>query len=252
MSPQYAAENSILGQEPTTNGLVPSEVEGFELEEEIGDVSLDKHESAFDDTDDRDDDFVEADCIGHDLGQDGGDDEVSSSTGATVAGLNIIPDGIDQVQFMDCTIRYAHRVSEIVEALSSEFELYGQKVKDREIDFANDLFHFRFWVYAHRLPKAEVKKRLIAATPPVVQWLLGHKQIHSADIRQYATEINKEHKGIRGCYGNFARYKKTTQEADYVGSSVDLWRRCREHARHIKKPGKGKLPKHYRVLSQSG
>lgn len=151
-----------------------------------------------------------------------------------------------------CRIRYGHRVSEIVEALSSELELHGQKVSNKQYDSAKDLFHFRFGVYASRLPKVLVKERLIAATPPVVQWLLGHKQIRSEKIRQFATAITKEHKGIRGCYGNFATHETDQQEADYVGSSKDVYQRCTTHARGIKKPGNGKLPKHYRVLSESG
>lgn len=86
----------ILGQEPAST-QTPVDVD----QDEFGGVLLDNDPLAFNDADDRDDDFVEADCIGHDLDQEDEETPSSSYSGATVASLNSIPTGIDQAEFCE-------------------------------------------------------------------------------------------------------------------------------------------------------
>ncbi|KAL2414750.1 hypothetical protein ABEF95_004142 [Exophiala dermatitidis] len=59
----------------------------------------------------------------------------------------------------------------------------------------------------------------------------------------------------RGCYGDFGHNMETGEEADYVGSSVDVRGRTNQHDRIIQKKAvavEESLPKHYRVLRGRG
>ena len=93
---------------------------------------------------------------------------------------------------------------------------YRQKVIDRKINLAEDVFDIRFWVHAHRLPINLLVEKIVAATPPVVQWLLGRGHIDSALLRKYAPRISEAMNGMRGCYGDFG--ENGVDNADYIGS----------------------------------
>ncbi|KAL2444754.1 hypothetical protein ABEF95_017223 [Exophiala dermatitidis] len=138
---------------------------------------------------------------------------------------------------------------------TDEIKAYGKLVTQKRADKTKDLFHFRFWLYARVLPPALVVERLVAATPPVVQWLLGGKRLDSSLLREYAPLITDQHRRRRGCYGDFGHNVETGEDADYIGSSVDVLGRTNQHDRVIQRKAvavEENLPKHYRVLRGRG
>ena len=111
---------------------------------------------------------------------------------------------------------------------------YGKLVSKGSTNFEDDAFHYRCWVYANKLQPALVHQRLVKATPPVVQWLLGMEKISSKLLPRHAPRAYwKAYKGLRAVYGNFAKHNADKKVADYIGSSGQLWTRIRGHLRSI-------------------
>src|SRR4051794_37927891 len=128
-------------------------------------------------------------------------------------------------------MRYVYRVNGIIEAIDHEMKAYEQRYLRGgagNLHPDNEIPNHRFWEYANRFPKEEIKQGLTAATPKVVQWLLGQSNIDSASIRKYALPVSQEHRRKRSCHGDFVVHNNR-RHADCVGSSGDLWTRYLQH-----------------------
>lgn len=175
------------------------------------------------------------------------------------------PPGISQQQFDQCCLRYQSRIETAVNMLFEEVKKYGQRVAKGKHLGPIQMFNHRFWVYLEKLEPKRVIQRLVAATPPVVQWLLGQPSIDSSQLRKYAPPISRRrHHRRRGCYGDFGEHILSGLYADYIGSSGDLWTRKTTHIRKIilakafqdknksLQTPSADQPSHYRVLGKAG
>ncbi|ETI22355.1 hypothetical protein G647_06429 [Cladophialophora carrionii CBS 160.54] len=165
------------------------------------------------------------------------------------------PDDVSSGDFNECRQRYRERISIIVKELSEHMNVFSQLVKEGRINFPDNVFSIGFWAQAHRIPNHIIVDKLIQATPPIVQWLLGRHHIDSNLIREKAPKISNSMSGIRGCYGDFG--SNGYEDADYVGSTGDMVYRAKTHQSIIRKLSKfnstsSKTAKHYRVLQQDG
>jgi hypothetical protein len=251
---------------------------------------IDTHSRAFNDEDDNDLDFVDWDPLDgeseelilqshaiqdqyQEVHDDSGDypdcngqyRDDALPEDARPRAVDVLPVNVPRDEYDECCQTYRSRVETVVLALMHASDKYAHKVSQKA-DLRREVFNFRFWVYARRLPPTQLVERLVAATPPVVRWLLGRRCIDSGLIRKNAPSISQKHSMKRGCYGNFAVHV-TDRDADYTGSSGDLQARVKTHIREIKRPtaslehttckdsvqgGPRRAPKHYRVLRDDG